>query len=254
MLHIVGIGLKPRHISLEALETLKECEKIYLESYTSEYSSGSRDNLEDLLGKAVTGLDRKQVEEEFGAVLEEAKTKKIGLAVFGNPMNATTHIQILLDAKELGVKTQVIPGMSVFEFVAFTGLDRYKFGRTTSIVFHDEDYEPESFYDAILENKKHGLHTLCLLDIKKEQDKMMNVHHAISLLERIEEKREKSVLSESIMIGLAGLGSNNEQIKAAPMEELKKFVFTQFPQSLIICGKLNEKEIEALRELSGLSG
>lgn len=252
MLYLIGIGLKPKHLSMEALEKLVDCEKVYLETYTSQYSEGSKKDFEDLISKAVTELSRKQVEEEFGSVLGEAKSKKIGLAVYGNPMNATTHLQIILDAKKEGIKTEIIPGVSVFELVAFTGLERYKFGRTTSIVFHEDSYEPESFYDVIVENKKLGLHTLCLLDIKKDDDKLMSVKHAITLLEMIEEKREQNVLGEAVFVGLAGLGSDKQQVKSGSMEQLKTINFSVYPQSIIVCGKLNEKEAEGLKELSGL--
>jgi len=252
MLYLIGIGLKPRDLTLEALDTLKECEKVYLEDYTSQYSEGSKEELEELIGKQVTELLRKQVEEELDSVLEDAKNKKIGLCVYGNPMNATTHLQLIFDAAKAGAKTKIIPGLSIFEFVGFTGLERYKFGKTTSIVFHEQDYEPESFYNAILENKKIGLHTLCLLDIRKEEKKIMGIRHAISLLERIEEKHEKNVLGESVFVGLAGIGSEKQQIKAGTLERLKNYNFSQYPQSIIVCGKLNEKEAEGLKELSGL--
>src|SRR3989344_4918530 len=247
MLYLIGIGLKPRHLTQEALETLKSCERVYLENYTSAYSEGGFEQIEDMIGKAVTRLDRKQVEEGFGPVFEEARAKDIALAVFGSPFSATTHVQILLDAEKAGVKAKAIPGISVFEYVPFTGLERYKFGRTTSIVFHEEQYEPESFYDAIMENREMALHTLCLLDIRSDEGMMMDIRHAISLLESIEEKREESTISESILVGIAGAGSASEQEKAGHADALRKFNFSAFPQALIVCGKLNEKEIEALR-------
>lgn len=252
MFYLIGIGLKPKHLTLEALETIKECEKVYLEEYTSSYSEGISEQLKEITGKEITSASRKHVEEEFAAVLEESLNKKICLCIYGNPFNATTHVQLLLDAKKMGVKAKAIAGISVFEYMAFTGLERYKFGRTTSIVFHEEDYEPESFYDAIIGNKKLGLHTLCLFDIKKEDGKMMGIGHAISTLERIEEKRENNVLSESIVVGVAGAGSDAQQVKAGTMDQLRSFNFSSYPQSLIVCGKLSEKEIEALKDLAGL--
>ncbi len=252
MLYLTGIGLQPKHLTLEAIEALKACEKVYLEGYTSAYSTGGRDALEDIIGKAVSVLSRKQVEGEFLPVLEGAMQKNVALCVFGNPLNATTHVQVVLDAKKLGVKTIIIPGISVFEFAAFTGLERYKFGKTTSIVFQEDDYAPESFYDTILENKKMGLHTLCLLDIRADEEKMMAVRHAVSILESIEEKREKNVVSESILIGMAGMGSASQQVKAGTTEQLKARNFSSSPQSLIVCGKLNEKEMEGLKALAEL--
>ena len=252
MLYIIGLGLKPKDISIEGINALKNCEKIFLESYTSQYATGTPQELEVLIGKNLIELNRKQVEEEFKKEIEEAKTKNIALCIYGNPLNATTHLQVILDAKKLGVETKLIAGLSIFEYVAFTGVERYKFGKTTSIVFHEDGYEPESFYDAILENKSIGLHTLCLLDIKMNQNRMMNIRQGLSLLEMIEEKREKNILNESIIIGIAGLGSENQQIKAGTLEQIKEFNFSIFPQSLIVCGKLNEKEIEALKEICDL--
>jgi len=252
MLYLIGLGLKPNQITQEALELFKKSEKVYVEAYTSQYAEGSLNDLEKLIGKATTSLGRKEIEEEFKQVLEEAKTKEIALGIFGNPMNATTHLQIILDAKKEKVEVKIIPGLSIFELVSFTGLERYKFGKTTSIVFYEDNFEPESFYDTIVENKKLGLHTLCLLDIKKDEEKLMNISHAVTLLERIEVQREQNTLNDSIFVGLSGLGSNNEEIKAGSMEQLKKIKFSIYPQSLIVCGKLNEKEVEGLKELSDL--
>ncbi|VVC00137.1 Diphthine synthase [uncultured archaeon] len=252
LLCIVGIGLKPKHVSIEGLETIKACKRAYIEEYTSQYAESSLRELEALAGKQFVPLSRSQVEEEFSGILEEAKHLDVCLAVFGNPMDATTHIQILLDAQKAGTETKIVPATGIFDFVSVCGLERYKFGRTTSIVFHEEGYEPESFYDAILENKKAGLHTLCLLDIRKDESRLMSIKHAISLLESIEERREKAVLSESITLGIAGAGSENQQLKAGTMEQLKLSSFTSFPQCIIVCGKLNEKEIEGMRAFAGL--
>ena len=106
MLYIIGIGLNPKQLTIEAKETLAECDKIYIEAYTSQYAQGTKDDLEDIIEKGITELGRKQVEEEFGLVLDECHLKKIALCVYGNPMNATTHLQIILDAQKKGIKTK----------------------------------------------------------------------------------------------------------------------------------------------------
>ncbi len=38
-----------------------------------------------------------------------------------------------------------------------------------SIVFFTDTWRPDSFYDKIATNRKLGLHTLCLLDIKVKE-------------------------------------------------------------------------------------
>jgi diphthine synthase len=41
--------------------------------------------------------------------------------------------------------------------------------QSVSIVFFTPTWRPDSFYDRIRDNRKAGLHTLCLLDIKVSQ-------------------------------------------------------------------------------------
>ena len=172
----------------------------------------------------------------------------------GNPLIATTHLQLLLDAKEAGVKFRVIQGISVQNYLAETGLDAYKFGRIATIAASDKarDYSPESFFGFIEKNHSMGLHTLCLLDINPENENFMTVREAIVLLEEIENRRGAKIISESILVGLAGLGSENASVQAGKSGLLKKFPEAPLPQCLVVCGKLNEKEKEALKAFSGL--
>ncbi|MBI2529801.1 MAG: diphthine synthase, partial [Candidatus Diapherotrites archaeon] len=167
MLYIIGIGLKPEHITLEALRALEECEDIYLETYTSAFAEGDLKGLKKAVGgKKINLLDREQVEEEFAQnIMPNAKNEDVALLVFGAPLFATTHVQLLIDAKALKVKTRVVQGISVQNFLPETGLDAYKFGRIATIVAPEENYAPESFYEIIEGNFANGLHTLCLLDI-----------------------------------------------------------------------------------------
>lgn len=39
----------------------------------------------------------------------------------------------------------------------------YNFGETVSVVFWDDSWKPESFYDKICTNLERNMHTLCLL-------------------------------------------------------------------------------------------
>jgi diphthine synthase len=251
MFYLVGIGLKPEHITLEAIEALKKCDDIFLDAYTSTYAEGSIEQLEGIIGKKIITLKRKGVEEGFDLILRNLKARDVALVVFGNSLTATTHVQLLIDARRMGIKTTVLPGISLTNILGKTGLDEYKFGRTISIVFQEGNYAPESFYDLLIENKKSGLHTLCLLDIKAEENKMMPITEALKILEDIEKKRKLSLVKESRLIGLYGLGGKNEKIRPGNIAELMKSGPLVFPQALIVCGKLNSKEEEAIEALNG---
>jgi len=247
MLYLVGIGLKPTHLTLEALGVLKSADQVFLESYTSEYASGFTDELRNLIGKDFKTFGRKEVEEQFDSALMSANKNNIALMIFGNALTATTHLQILLDAKEKGVKTKVIPGISVTNTIAETGLDEYKFGRIVTICYHSKDFEPDSFYKQIKQNQKVGLHTLCLLDIKKDTkpERLMNCKEAISVLEKIAAKNDEKPKWEYVaLLGMSG----EKQTVIVGREKIfaSKEVERVFPQSLIIPGKMNDKEKEAL--------
>ena len=84
----------------------------------------------------------------------------------GDPFGATTHHDLMLRAKEKGIETKAIHNASILNAVGACGLSLYKFGETVSIPFWQDEWKPESFYDRIVSNRKNGLHTLCLLDIK----------------------------------------------------------------------------------------
>lgn len=253
MFYLVGIGLKPGHLTLEAKQAIEKCNRVFLETYTSEYSEGSTEELKKAVGKDLIGLDRKAVEEGLELVLKEAKKsgENVALLVFGNALSATTHIQILLDAKKLGLETKVVPGISIYSFIGVTGLDQYRFGRTCTIVAPKENYVPESFYDVIEKNFNAGLHTLCLLDIDKEHKKLMNVNEALKILHQIEKKKGKHVLEKATLVGLYGMGGKEQKVKTGKLQELQRSGYGIYPQSLVIASELTEKEEEALSELHG---
>ncbi|MFA4907863.1 MAG: diphthine synthase [archaeon] len=254
MFFLVGLGLGENQLTIEALEALKKCGRVFIESYTNLVPESAVMKLESEIGGKITRLKRIQVEDESSQLISASKSNDIALCVVGNPLIATTHMQLLLDAKEAGVKFRVIQGISVQNYLAETGLDAYKFGRIVTVVASDNgcNYSPESFFDFIEKNHSVGLHTLCLLDINPEKENFMTVRESVCLLEEIENRRGAKIISESILLGLAGLGSENALVQAGKAGLLEKFPESPLPQCLVVCGKLNEKEKEALKALSGL--
>ena len=250
MFYLIGIGLRPEHLTLEAAEAIEKCEKVFLDTYTSAYSQGSIAELSETVEKEIISLGRKGIEDDSELLLKEGKEKDVALLVFGNALSATTHVQLLLDAKRLGIDFKVVHGISIYNFLGETGLDLYRFGRTCTIVFPKENYAPESFYDVIENNFKNGMHTLCLLDIEAEESRLMSVSQALEILLKIEKKRGKKLLEEATLIGLFGLGNENSKVKHGSVQVLQKSGFPLFPQSLVVAAPLTEKEKEAVKALN----
>ena len=189
MLFLIGLGLKPKHLTLEALDAIKSCENVFAEEYTSRYGEGSIEDLEKMTGKTITVHSRKKVEEEMKNIVLNARDKNVALLCFGNPLTATTHIEFLIQAKKQGIPIRVIEGISVTNALARTGLDEYRFGRTTTVAEPKPNFSPVSFYDFIEQNQKLGLHTLCLLDTG-DGNEFMSTKRGLEILQGEHFRRE----------------------------------------------------------------
>ena len=262
-LYMIGIGLNDeKDITLKGLEIVKRSKVVYLESYTSSLNC-KKEDLEKLYGKTVLLADRDFVEKRGDEIIDAAKNDNISILVIGDPMSATTHTDLFLRAKHKGVDIQIINNASVLTAVGIVGLELYKYGKTTSIVFPQEGWEVETHYDVVKENKKRGLHTLCLLDIKTkepsktelkkdspssyEEPKFMTIGEAIKSFLDIENKRKQKVFTGStICIGCARLGSDKYKIKAGKAKDILNDEFGPPLHCLIVPGKLHFIEEEAL--------
>ena len=225
MLALIGIGLaEPGDVTVKGYNIAKQSDKIYLESYTSKLAC-SHEELEKFYGKKILLANRTFVE-DGKKLLEEAKKENVALLVIGDPLCATTHWDILTRAKELGIPTRVVNNASIMSAIGSTGLQVYKFGKTTSIPFPVEKFEPETAYDIILQNKAIGAHTLVLLDLRPEEKKYMSVNEAIEILRKIDRRRdEHGFVADDWCVGVARLGFPDQKIVAGTVIEVSDVTF-----------------------------
>ncbi|MCD6547257.1 MAG: diphthine synthase [Nanoarchaeota archaeon] len=245
-LYLIGLGIwDEKDISLKGLECAKKCEFIFMEEYTSKLGVDKKE-IEAIIGKEITLLSRKDVE-QTNSLLKFAKEKDVAFLVGGDPLTATTHIHLILEAKKQGIRTKVIHSSSIYTAVCEAGLFIYKFGKSCSIPFPKKDYNPTSFYDVIVENKKRGLHTLVFLDINKEENKFMKINDALKrLLEIAKERKDNTITQETLVVGFARMGSDNQIIKFGKIKDLLEFDFGSPQHTLVVLGDLHFIEKEAL--------
>ena len=248
-LYLIGLGLwDEKDISVKGMETVKSCDKVYLEKYTSVLFGTNNEKLEKLIGKKLTLLDREAMEQKK-PYLKEAKDGKIAVLVGGDPLSATTHMETLLEARDLKIETKVIHAASIMTSAAQCGLFLYKFGKTCSIPFWSENYEPTSFYDIISENQSIGAHTLVLLDLKPEEDKFMTINQAMEYLIKASSEKEGSLTEETYVVGIARMGSEDQVMKFGKVSELIKHDFGGPMHIVIVPGDINPIEAENLSKL-----
>lgn len=251
---LVGLGLHDeKGISLRGLEEAKTSDHIFIELYTSLLPGFSMKRFEKLSGKKLCTLSRRELEDESGEkILDAAEKGKVVLLVPGDPLIATTHIALRIEAEKRGVKTRIVHGASALSAViGLSGLHSYKFGKCVTIPFPDET-SSETPYEVITKNRKFGLHTICLLDIKAEQKRYLTIPEAIDALLEIEQKRKAGTVTlGTLAVGIAQAGSSNPTVKADFLKNLRKHDFPDPPQTLIFPGKLHFTEAEALIVLAG---
>jgi diphthine methyl ester synthase len=295
VLYMIGLGLGDEDdITLKGYKILKRADVIFLEAYTSilvgssiSSSSNNEDegenssSFETIVQDAKERLERayeltnsdvhiqiadrdlvEQHAEEL--ILMPAKTQTVVFLVVGDPVCATTHVDLHLRAQEMGVECHVIHNASIMGAAGSCGLQLYNFGQTVSIPFFetdgDKDHRPISFYDKILYNRRGGMHTLCLLDIKvKELDyqaiiagkkkhtylppRFMTIPTAVEQLLFAEEQLGKQAYdgATTLCVGLARMGVGvGKQLHGDGEDENESKQQQQQQQQLMVAGTLKE--------------
>ncbi len=248
----VGLGLRDEMgISLRGLEEVKTADSVFIELYTNLMPDFSVENLEKISGKKLHVVSRRELEEDNGkALMAAAEGGKVVLLVPGDPLVATTHVALRIHAEKLGINTRIIHGASIISAViGLSGLHNYKFGKSVTIPFSQTSETP---YEVIAQNRKFGLHTLCLLDVDVEKNRSMKIREGLESLLKTEEKRkEKIITMNTLAVGVARAGTNDPTIKAGFLKDLLDYDFGEPPHSIIFPSKLHFMEAEALIVLTG---
>ncbi len=212
-------------------------------------------------------IDREGVENlPEDSFLHAAKEKDVAFLVVGDPLCATTHSDLILRAREMGVNVDVIHNASVMGAVATCGLQLYNFGATISLCLWNEDmsWKPSSWYEKLRYNKLGGMHTLCLLDIKVHEPdfsrmaqgrgihylppRFMTVADAVQQLLEVEKERKEGLCGPNdIAVGLARLGQKTQKIVLGTLKHLSQIDMGPPLHSLIIPGDMHVLEKEFLQ-------
>ena len=257
---LVGLGLgDEKDITMRGFEIAKSADVVYLECYTAVLISATVDRLAEFFGRPVVVADREMV--ESGEVLNEAEAgKSVALLVVGDPFGATTHSDLVVRCNEKKIPVITVNNASILNAVGVCGLQLYRFGQVLSLCFWTDTWRPDSWYDRLLSNRREGIHTLLLVDIKVkeisdenlargrkiyEPPRFMRINEAVQQVLDVEAKHKKGAIDEhTIGVGLARVGAATQQIVAAPLKDLLQVDFGEPLHSVIVCGDMHEMEAE----------
>lgn len=224
---LIGLGLDSWEITVKGLRALKTADEVFYEGYTNPIPADYIAELERETGSKFKRLERRGLEEDSSVLIELSMKKNAALLVSGDPLSATTHVSLFIDATKAGVKTEVYHAPSTFTAISDTGLQLYKFGRTVTLSSKGES----STIGYIRKNLEAGMHTLVLLDPG------LDPHMAIETLSRA---------GFGKLVVVARLGMGDCKIAYGGAESLEMLDFGSPPHSLVVPGPLHFVEKEVL--------
>ncbi len=250
MLLFIGMGLwDEKDISLKGYELARKCDEVYIEFYTSHLGGTTLQKIEGLLEKDVGVLERSDLEENSGTIVDKAVNKDIAILVPGDPMIATTHSAISLEARKKGVRVRVIYNASILTAICgLTGLHNYRFGKSASISYpHGKPLK--SPVNTIRCNWSIDAHTLLFLDLHPEP---MKIDRAVEILE---EADEEDALRGCYAVGIARAGSDKPFVRCDRLENLKEVDFGEPLHTLVILAPgIHFMEYDFLKEFAHAPG
>jgi diphthine synthase len=242
----IGLGLNDeRGLTQEGLEEARLADTAFAEFYTNKMPNLELGRLELLIGKKITVIDRKHLEDESGRDLVTAARKsRVAFLVPGDPMIATTHVSLRLSLQRLGIGSRIIHAPSIISAVCgATGLQNYKFGKSITLPYSAP--VPGSVHETLSDNRTRGLHTLLFLDVHNASDEL-TINTALARI-----ISENPAYETRLAIGLARIGSKDEQVRASTAGNLVREEFGNPPHSIIFPGKLHFMEADALKSFCG---
>jgi diphthine synthase len=247
MLHLIGAGLSPKGITIEAIDLCKNSNFVYVDMYTSFISDAKIEFIKEQIGKNVVGLYRQDMEEKASKIVDQAVNNEVCVLVGGDPLMATTHKTIFLEAKKKGVKISISHSGSILNAViGESGLDFYKFGQITTLPNWSEHYKPMSFYNIISNNIKNNLHTILLFDYDWKSGNSVSVKEAIGILKKAESEFGKGIIrDDTFVIIMNNLSQEKESKYYITIEKAEK-IDTKGLTTMVIPASLSEIEKELI--------
>ncbi len=258
MLRVIGLGLSIDLLPIGNLLKLLKCDKILFDTYTNIWFSEGVD-LFKILGVAgieVVYASRRELEgRAIDAIVEDAKGRDICIATPGDPLIATTHSAIVIEALKRGIPVEVAPSSSILNIgISMSCLQVYRFGRIATIVKPKNGVVYEYPLQIVKLNRLQDLHTMLLLEMDIESGYFMTPKEAIELLISIQMKWGEEVIGmNDIVIVLQAITSSRSRIYVETVNSIigNENKFKEPPYTIIIPAKrLHPIEKECLDNIS----
>lgn len=246
------IGLGPGDLSrmtVAAREAAAACDHRFLEGYTALLPPASLEALESVIGP--WALRMRSAVERPDELLELAGESKVALLVVGDPLQATTHVDLQLRCAAAGIPCHVEHGVSITTIVTgAVGLQSYRFGRQVTLAYPYGNYLPTSPLELILANRARDQHTLILLDLDptgmgEAEQQPMSPAVAVDVLRRMAERLEAPVdMSDWSLALCSDMGTDDARIRTGDLDAIAAIEGGRI-HCMVLPASMHEKEAEA---------
>jgi len=255
-LKLVGLGLSAGSITLEAICKIRNCRVVYVDTYTSVWFPDIHYLALKLrsLGKEVVIARRNDLEgTAIKSLVDRAKREEICVLIPGDPLIATTHSALVVEAAKAGIDVEVGIAPSIHTAaISLSCLQVYRFGKIVTVVRPKNGVFFEYPLTVVYENRRRDLHTLMLLEIDVENRYYMTPAEALNILLEAQRRNKMDVLQlDDIIIVVEALDSDNGGVRVTTVGEALKTSFNAPPYSMIVPSKrLHPLEEECLQTVS----
>jgi diphthine synthase len=254
MLWFVGTGINGyRGLSIAALEVLRKCDIVYVESFTSALSEVDIQGLNSLLKTHTKPVQRWFVEDGRD-LLEAARTKDVALVTYGDPLIATTHGELHSRAAKNSINTAILHSASgITSIIGESGLHVYKFGRMVTMM--SELHSAVTVYNTIFQNLLAGSHTLILTEYNHNDESkepfFLDPSSVFKMLLNAEQAHKHEIFSDDTFAVVGSrVGMQDQKITSGKVKSLMKVEFGTGPHSVIVTGALHFTETQALASVT----
>ena len=254
MLYLVGAGIYDTVEMSYSIEILKNCDRIYLERFTSPISENFINNVKSILGEGKKiEIVKRWFVEDGRQILDESKTLNVGLVSYGDPTVATTFTELRIRALKNNINVKIIHAASgITSLVGECGLQIYKIGKLVTIM--QEKQSAISVYSTIFSNLNLNCHTIILTEYRQEEDGsefFLKPNYVMSKLLEVEGDIKYDIISEdSYLIVVSRIGANDQKILSGKIKSLIDLDYKRGPHSIIFPAKFHFTEEEAILNLS----
>lgn len=254
MLYLIGAGIYDTFETCNSVNILKDCDRIYIERFTSPISDNFIQILKSTLepNKKIEFVKRWFVE-DGRQILDESKTLNVGLVSYGDPTIATTFTELRIRAIKNEIIVKVIHAASgITSLVGESGLQIYKIGKLVTMM--EEKQSSISVYTTIFNNLNLNCHTIILTEYRQDENGsvfFLKPNDVFSrLLETEKDIKYEFVSEESFLIVLSRIGTESQRIVSGKIKSLIGMDYGKGPHAIIFPSKLHFTEEDALLNLT----